>query len=230
MPDHMRLKWQWMALTEIGGTPLEHPPYSSDLAPCDFWAFPTTKRELRGKKPVPLSSWSLRQTVCSTFSRSGWSVVRSESLAKGGTSKKRPSPHLHKFPSRINEVNPRTFQTAFVYFFACSLRYDLIQPEMVRRFLDSRSLSEVADCNISCYWILCSDCVEVLREENCISFRIKLPEARNFPSWLYKNSVPCLLTRSGRCPCYRQRKSWKNLNYFLLNAYICIYRLLEMIN
>jgi hypothetical protein len=30
----------------IGGTPLEHPTYSPDLAPCDFWAFPTTKREL----------------------------------------------------------------------------------------------------------------------------------------------------------------------------------------
>jgi hypothetical protein len=29
----------------IGGTPLEHPPYSPDIAPCDFWAFPTKKRE-----------------------------------------------------------------------------------------------------------------------------------------------------------------------------------------
>jgi hypothetical protein len=34
----------------IGGTPLEHPPYSPHLAPCDFWAFPSMKRELRGKK------------------------------------------------------------------------------------------------------------------------------------------------------------------------------------
>jgi hypothetical protein len=34
----------------IGGTPLEHSLYSPDLAPCDFWAFPTMKRELRGKK------------------------------------------------------------------------------------------------------------------------------------------------------------------------------------
>jgi hypothetical protein len=33
-----------------------------------------------------ISKWS---TVCSRFSRSGWSVVRSTSLAKGGTSKKR---------------------------------------------------------------------------------------------------------------------------------------------
>jgi hypothetical protein len=30
--------------------PLEHPPYSPDLAPCDFWAFPTMKMELLGKK------------------------------------------------------------------------------------------------------------------------------------------------------------------------------------
>jgi hypothetical protein len=37
------------ALTEICGTPLEHPPYIPDLAPCDFWFFPTMKRELRGQ-------------------------------------------------------------------------------------------------------------------------------------------------------------------------------------
>jgi hypothetical protein len=34
----------------IGGPPLEHPPYRPHLAPCDFWAFPTIKGELRGKK------------------------------------------------------------------------------------------------------------------------------------------------------------------------------------
>jgi hypothetical protein len=32
----------------INETPSEHPPYSPDLAPCDFWDFPTMKRE--GKK------------------------------------------------------------------------------------------------------------------------------------------------------------------------------------
>jgi hypothetical protein len=62
--------------------------------------------------PVPLPSWSLRQTVCRTFSRSGWSVVRSASLAKGGTSKKRPPRHLYKVPTRSNKVSPRTFQKA----------------------------------------------------------------------------------------------------------------------
>jgi hypothetical protein len=56
-----------------------------------------------------------RSTVCSTLSRREWGVVRSASLAKGDTSKKRPSPHLHKVPTRSNKVNPRTLQTAFVH-------------------------------------------------------------------------------------------------------------------
>jgi histone-lysine N-methyltransferase SETMAR len=38
------------ALADIVGTPVEHPPYSPDLAPCDFWTFPTLKHELRGQK------------------------------------------------------------------------------------------------------------------------------------------------------------------------------------
>jgi hypothetical protein len=37
------------ALTDIGGT-AQHLPYSLDLVPCDFWAFPTLKRQLRGKR------------------------------------------------------------------------------------------------------------------------------------------------------------------------------------
>jgi hypothetical protein len=66
--------------------------------------------------PVTLSYWSLRQKVCSTFSKSGWSVVRSVSLAKGGgASKNRPSPHLHKVPNRSNNVSPRNSQTALVF-------------------------------------------------------------------------------------------------------------------
>jgi hypothetical protein len=63
----------------------------------------------KGAPRLEISKWS---TACSTFSRSGWSIVRSESLAKGGTSKKRPSPHLHKVLTRINKVSPRTLQTA----------------------------------------------------------------------------------------------------------------------
>jgi hypothetical protein len=62
------------------------------------------------------SSWAHLITPC-TFSRSGWSVVRNASLAEGGTSKKRPSPHLHKVPTRSNKVSPRIFQTIPVFLF-----------------------------------------------------------------------------------------------------------------
>jgi hypothetical protein len=41
--------------------------------------------------------------------------VRSASLAKRGTSKKRPLPHLHKVPTRSNKMNPRTFEMALAY-------------------------------------------------------------------------------------------------------------------
>jgi hypothetical protein len=67
------------------------------------------------EKGVPRQEISKRSTVCSTFSRSGWSVVRGASLAKGGTSKKRPSPHLHKVPTRSNKVSPRALKPALVY-------------------------------------------------------------------------------------------------------------------
>jgi hypothetical protein len=53
------------------------------------------------EKGAPKQEISKRSTVCSTFSRRGWSVVKSASLAKGCTLKKRPSPHLHK--SSISE-------------------------------------------------------------------------------------------------------------------------------
>jgi hypothetical protein len=52
--NRMRRDLNWILCSAwkkwIGGTPLEHPPYSPDLDPCDLWAFPTMKRELRGKK------------------------------------------------------------------------------------------------------------------------------------------------------------------------------------
>jgi hypothetical protein len=69
------------------------------------------------KKGFPRQEISKWSTVCSTFSRSGWSVVRSASHTKGGNSGKRPSPHLHKVPTRSNKVSLRqTFQTALVYY------------------------------------------------------------------------------------------------------------------
>jgi hypothetical protein len=65
-------------------------------------------------KGAPRQKISKRSMVCSTFSRSGWSVVRSASLAKGGTSKKRLSPHLHKVQTQSNKVSQRTLQMALI--------------------------------------------------------------------------------------------------------------------
>jgi hypothetical protein len=82
--------------------------FNSDLTPMRFMVFSNHEK---GAPRQEISNWS---TDCSTFSRSGWSVVRSASLAKGGTSKKRPSPHLHKVPIRSHKVSPRIFLTALV--------------------------------------------------------------------------------------------------------------------
>jgi len=46
--------------------------------------------------------------------RSGWSVARSTLLDKGGTLKKRPSPHLHKVLTQSNKVSPWTLQMALI--------------------------------------------------------------------------------------------------------------------
>ena len=35
-------------LTKMGIKTVPHPPYSADLAPCDFWLFPELKEKLRG--------------------------------------------------------------------------------------------------------------------------------------------------------------------------------------
>ncbi|PNF34143.1 hypothetical protein B7P43_G01174 [Cryptotermes secundus] len=37
-------------LTKNGMTPVPHPPYSPDLAPCDFFLFPRMKRDMKGKR------------------------------------------------------------------------------------------------------------------------------------------------------------------------------------
>jgi hypothetical protein len=89
--------------------PITTSAIQSRSCPMGFLRFP--KHE-KGLPTQEISKWS---TVCSTFSRSGWSVVRSASLAKGGTSEKRPSPHLHEVPTRSNKVSPRTLQAALVY-------------------------------------------------------------------------------------------------------------------
>jgi hypothetical protein len=74
----------------------------------------------KGAPTQEISKWS---AVCSTFWKSGWSIVRSASFVKGGTSKKRPSLYLHKVPTRSNKLRPRAFQTALIVFLpSCKLR------------------------------------------------------------------------------------------------------------
>jgi len=46
---HDALKFrEFLAKTSI--TKMEHPPYSPDLAPCDFWLFPNLKNVLKGQR------------------------------------------------------------------------------------------------------------------------------------------------------------------------------------
>jgi hypothetical protein len=96
----------------IGGTPLHHPPYSPDLAPCDFWAFPTMKRSSEARNFEMINGL---QHVFEKWVERCKKCVRSASLAKGSSSKMKPSLHLHIVPTRSNKVSPRTFQTALVY-------------------------------------------------------------------------------------------------------------------
>jgi hypothetical protein len=66
-------------------------------SPMRFLGFYNHKKGALGQEILKQS------TVYSTFLRSGWSIVRSELLPKGGTLKKRLSLYLHKVPSQRNE-------------------------------------------------------------------------------------------------------------------------------
>jgi hypothetical protein len=65
----------------------------------------------KGALRQAISKWS---TVCSMFLRSGWGVVTSTSVAKGGTSKRRLSLYLHKVSPWSNKVSPWNLQTVLV--------------------------------------------------------------------------------------------------------------------
>jgi hypothetical protein len=86
----------------------------------------------KGAPRQEISKWS---TVCSTFSRSGWSVVRRASLTKGGTSKKRQSPHLHKVPTQSNKVSPWIYQTALLVCTSMYVDRILLEPALCMRVL-----------------------------------------------------------------------------------------------
>jgi hypothetical protein len=74
--------------------------FNSDLCPMRFLGFSNHEK---GALRQEILKWP---TVCSMFPRSGWSTVRSTLFAKWGTSKKRPSLHLHKVPTQSNKVSP----------------------------------------------------------------------------------------------------------------------------
>jgi hypothetical protein len=86
----------------------------------------------KGASRQEISKWS---PVCSTFSRSGWSVVRSASLAKGDTSKKRPSPHLYEVPTWTNMMSPRNIQTILLYTAFVSFFHGFITCTVLQIFL-----------------------------------------------------------------------------------------------
>jgi hypothetical protein len=75
------------------------------------------------------SSWTHLITLF-TFLRSGWSIVRSTLLAKGGTVKQRPSLHLHKVPTWSDKVslistdneNFKESQFIFIQFKICCIK------------------------------------------------------------------------------------------------------------
>jgi hypothetical protein len=73
--------------------------------------FPGFSNHEKGALRQEISKWSM---VCSTFSRSGWSIVRSALFTKWGTSKKGLSPHFHKVLTHSNKVSPWNLETALV--------------------------------------------------------------------------------------------------------------------
>jgi transposase len=50
--DALRVR-EFLAKNSI--TKMDHPPYSTDLAPCDFWLFPKLKTALKGQRSADLS-------------------------------------------------------------------------------------------------------------------------------------------------------------------------------
>lgn len=49
-------------LNKNGMTPVPHPPYSPDLAPCDFFLFPRMKRDMKGKRFADITEVKTKTT------------------------------------------------------------------------------------------------------------------------------------------------------------------------
>lgn len=63
-PSHKSAYTQAM-MDKLNMKTVDHPPYSPDLAPNDFYLFPTLKAELRGRRMGSIEE--IQNTVCSVF-------------------------------------------------------------------------------------------------------------------------------------------------------------------
>ena len=102
-------------------TKMDHPPYSPDLAPCDFWLFPKLKNALKGQTFADLltsnATWKhycevFRKMIFKTVSGSGTVVSRSAQLHKESFWT-RQQPLVHRwanftFTGPFRELNCRT--------------------------------------------------------------------------------------------------------------------------
>jgi hypothetical protein len=79
--------------------PIRTSTIQSRSRPMRFMGF--SSHEKGALRRQEISKWS---TVCSRFSRSGWSVVKSASLAKGGISKKETAHHHTSTKFRLGEI------------------------------------------------------------------------------------------------------------------------------
>jgi hypothetical protein len=83
--------------------------FNSDLAPSTFWAFPTMKMEFWGMK------FKVINGLQHVFEK--WVGRCKKCIAcQGRYFEMRPSPHLHKVPTRSNTVSPWSLQAALVLF------------------------------------------------------------------------------------------------------------------
>jgi histone-lysine N-methyltransferase SETMAR len=79
-PAHDTLRFREF-MTEKSITNMDHPPYSLDLAPCDFWLFPKLKNALKGQRfadipDIVIARYSGKR-IFNTVSGSGTIISRS---------------------------------------------------------------------------------------------------------------------------------------------------------
>jgi hypothetical protein len=102
------------------------------------------------EKEAPRQEISKWAAGCTTFSTSGWSFVRSASLAKTDTSKQRPSPHLHNVPTLSNESTnfangPGTYICVYIYITSFVL-YECVSKSLRTEAIKKYMLTTINTC------------------------------------------------------------------------------------